>query len=180
MVYIALLRGVNVGGKSMVSMATLKTCFENLGLDKVKTYINSGNVIFQCDHTNAQQLTKQIETTIEQQLGQTIQVLLKTHGELHALVAGIPATWKNDTATKCDVMFLWPAVDKPETLSELPINPAIDSVRYEPGAIIWCVDRVNAAKSRMTRIVGTPLYKQMTVRNPNTVRKLLALADELA
>jgi len=64
-------------------------------------------------------------------------------------------------------------------LAQLPTNPAIEEVQYVPGAVLWRVSRANQDKSRMTRIVGTPLYKQMTIRNPNTVRKLLALAETL-
>ncbi len=181
MTYVALLRGINVGGKSPVNMAALKTCFEAIGsLSSVKTYINSGNVLFRTTETDKQVLTKHIEAAIARTFDQDIKVLLKTHSELATLIASIPATWTNDTVTKCDVLFLWPTIDQPAVLAQLP--PALDAedLQYYPGAIVHRVDRRDAAKSRLTRIVGTPLYAQMTLRNINTVRKLLALMETLA
>ena len=180
MVYITLLRGVNVGGKSMVSMAALKACFEALGFGNVKTYINSGNVIFSTGQENTDALAKQIEAALDQTFDPGIRVLVKTREELQKLAATIPADWTNDTTTRCDVMFLWPTIDKPETLQELPANPELEDVRYMPGAVVWHMDRAHLTKSRMPRIIGTALYKQITIRNVNTVRKLVTLASEAA
>jgi len=179
MVFIALLRGINVGGNAMVSMAALKACFEQLGLTDVKTYINSGNVIFWASENDKQAITKRIEAALEQSFGHPIRALLKTHRELEHIVAALPNSWVNDKETKCDVMFLWDSIDKPGVLDALPMNPDVEDVRYQPGAVIWRVNRANATKSRMTKIVGTQLYKQMTIRNANTTRKLLTLASEL-
>jgi len=177
MVYVALLRGVNVGGKGTVSMATLKEQFESLGFEQVKTYINSGNVIFRAPETDKTKLTKQIEGTIRTP-ELDIKVLLKTHGELQKLVAEVPKSWVNNAETKCDVLFLWPEIDYPDVLKQIPNNDAVETVRYEPGAVLHNVVRANVTKSRMTRIVGTPLYKSITIRNINTVRKLLAMMEE--
>ena len=179
MVYVALLRGVNVGGKSMVSMAALKGCFEQLGFADVKTYINSGNVIFHAEQGDSQSLATQIETALDQMFNQSIRVLIKAREELRELVTAIPADWINDGDTKCDVLFLWPAIDTPEVLRELPSSPVLEDVRYVPGAVLWHINRSSLGDSRMARIAGTKIYRQMTTRNPNTVRKLLALADEI-
>ncbi len=179
MVYVALLRGVNVGGKAMVGMSDLKACFEDLGFETVQTYINSGNVLFKTDRVGQGALTKQIEIALEAKFKLPIKVLLKTYDQLAKLVAEIPKNWVNDATTKCDVMFLWPEIDRAETLQQVPSNPDIETVRYTPGAVLWHLDRKFAARTRVTRIIGTPLYAQMTIRNCNTVRKLLALADSL-
>ena len=163
----------------MVSMSQLKTCFEELGLEDVKTYINSGNILFRTDCVGVGALTKEIETCLLETFDLSIKVLLKTHDQLKDLVAHIPADWVNDADTKCDVMFLWPEIDQPDVLEQIPSNPDIESVRYLPGAVLWCINRKFATKTRVTRIIGTPLYAQMTIRNANTARKLLALADAL-
>ena len=179
MVYIALLRGVNVGGKAMVSMTELRSCFETLGFTDVKTYINSGNILFRTDRVGVSMLTKEIEACLSERFGLDIKVLLKTDDQLKELVAHIPKDWANDADTKCDVMFLWPEIDNAEVLTQIPSNPDIETTRYESGAVLWCINRKFATKTRVTRIIGTPLYAQMTIRNVNTVRKLLALADQL-
>jgi uncharacterized protein (DUF1697 family) len=179
MTYVALLRGINVGGNSKVAMPQLKQIFEQLGFEAVRTFINSGNVIFQTDLTNQAKLTKQIEAAIEQGVRHQVRVLLRDLPSMAALVKALPKTWVNDQVTKCDVLFLWKAVDSPKILKELPTNPEIEDVKYAPGAVIWRIDRDKATKSRMSKLVGTDLYKNMTARNPNTVRKLHNLMREI-
>ena len=95
-----------------------------------------------------------------------------------AIADSLPDDWANETTAKCDVMFLFDAVDSPEILGELTIKPEIDDVRYVPGALLWRVDRRNVTRSGMLKIVGTDLYRQMTVRNCNTARKLAELARQ--
>jgi uncharacterized protein (DUF1697 family) len=179
MVYIALLRGVNVGGKSIVSMAALKGCFEGLGFSSVRTYINSGNVIFSAEREDADKLASRIEAALDRMFDPGVRVLVKTREGLERLAAAIPEEWANNTETRCDVMLLWPTIDNPEILKELPAKPDIETVRYLPGAVVWHIDRPLVTKSNMTRIIGTPMYKQLTIRNLTTVRKLITLAHEI-
>lgn len=179
MVYIALLRGVNVGGKGIVSMSVLKSCFEELGFKNVRTYINSGNVIFSDEPADSAALTERIEAALDQTFDPGIRVLVRTREELGWLTDAIPSDWTNDAETRCDVMFLWPEVDRVGVLADLPSNPDLEDVKYYPGAVVWHLDRPLVAKSRMARIIGTDLYKQLTIRNINTVRKLLTLANEI-
>ncbi len=173
--YVALLRGINVGGNHKVEMSKLKQIFEQLGFENVKTVIASGNVIFRTTEKNRTTLAKKIEKVIAAEFHINISVLLRDFADIDALVKELPAHWVNDTEAKCDVMFLWPEIDKAATLKLLPIDPELEEVRYFPGAIVWRIDRTLMGKSKMTKIVGTKLYKLMTVRNPNTVRKLHAL-----
>lgn len=175
MVYVALLRGINVGGKGMLPMPRLKAICQALGLRDVQTYINSGNVIFKSPLSNSSALTKRIEAAIQQDVGLTVPVLLRDLPQMKKLAAEIPTSWVNDAQMKCDVMFLWDDVDRPAVLKELPVNREIEDVKYVKGAVLWRIDRKLAPRSRMTRIVGTNLHKQMTIRNPNTVHKLYEL-----
>jgi len=175
-VYVALLRGINVGGNNLVDMRRLKATFERLGLENVRTYINSGNVLFDTKRRGRPQLTKAIAAGIAEDFGVDMGVLLRTADELRALVDAIPAKWTNDTTMKCDVYFLWPAIDRAKVVDEVPRNPEIEDLRYLPGALVRRIDNDKRTKSPMTKIVGTPIYKQMTARNINTVRKLAALA----
>lgn len=179
MIYIALLRGVNVGGKSIVSMAALKDCFEGLGFQNVTTYINSGNVIFSTEQGSSNEIASHIEAALDQAFDPGIHVLVKAKKELEKLVANVPEEWVNNTETRCDVMFLWPAIDNERVLEELPTKPDLETVSYVPGAVIWHIDRPLITKSRMARIIGTPVYKQITTRNITTVRKLVALTNEI-
>jgi uncharacterized protein (DUF1697 family) len=175
MKYVALLRGINVGGNNRVEMKKLKLTFEGLGFENVKSFINSGNVIFSSDEINEQKLTQKIEAAIKEDFGIEVKVLLRNLEQIKKLVQDIPETWVNNSEMKCDAMFLWPEIDKKEVLKELPFNPELEDVKYVPGAVLWKIDREKASKSKMFKIVGTKVFKQMTVRNPNTVRKIYEL-----
>ncbi|HEY1514205.1 MAG TPA: DUF1697 domain-containing protein [Gaiellaceae bacterium] len=112
-VYVALLRGVNVGGRGKVDMRELKQQVESLGCSDVSTYINSGNVIFR-DRRAASTLTRALET----ELGRRVAV--RSLAQIQALCKRIPADWGNDKEQKTDVGFalddspdlLWRALRK--------------------------------------------------------------------
>ena len=172
MTYVALLRGVNVGGGRMVDMRQLRVAFERAGMEQVRTYINSGNVIFRSDEGDPAKLGGVLEAVIESTFGFPVKVILRDAANIRALVEALPDTWVNGPEAKCDVMFLGDDVDGPGVVARLTVKPGIDDVRYVPGAILWRVARPDATRSGMLKLVGTELYASMTVRNCNTVRKL--------
>ena len=175
MAYVALLRGINVGGKAMVSMAKLRDTFEALGLRNVGTYINSGNVIFAGGGADRQKLRRRIERAITADFGLEVFVLLRDAEEMGAVVEAIPRGWRNDSEQKCDVLFS-DRFDSSDILDQLPLTPKIETVRWVPGAVLCRIDRRVLGKSKLTtKLVGTEFYKSMTVRNVNTARKLYGL-----
>ena len=178
MIYVALLRGINVGGKNKVDMKVLKTVFEEAGMRSVSTYINSGNVVFSSRARNRAKLAARLEEAIAGGFGFGVKVLVRDLDGMRAAVGAIDPDWVNDRKTmKCDVMFLWDEADRAAILDRLPIKPGIDEVRYAPGAVIWKVDAENITRTGMMKLVGTPLYKQMTIRNCNTARKVLEMME---
>ena len=173
--YVALLRGINVGGANTVSMKELAAVFEGAGLSGVRTYINSGNVIFSSDIADRAELVASLQRGMADTFGLKLDVLLRDVAEMTALVEAIPAEWSNGDREKTDVFFLWPDLDRPTIADELGARPGIDDVRYVPGAVVRRVDRADAPKSGLLGLIGKPLYKRMTIRNVNTTRKLLEL-----
>ncbi len=172
MKYVAFLRGINVGGNSRVEMKTLKSVMEGLGFTQVTTYINSGNVLFSSTEASTAKITDRISRAITEEFGFGVPVLVKTDEELTAIAGKIPRGWRNDTSNKCDVLLLWEGIDSPKTLHALPLREGVDSALYTPGAIIWHIDRTQISTSGMRKIIGTELYKNITIRNCNTMRTL--------
>lgn len=172
MTYVAFLRGINVGGNSIVSMAAIKEALVAGGMSDVRTYINSGNVIFSTRASDVARLTSRIEKALEQHTRMAIKVLLMDHKALRRLVDAIPRGWVDDKTMRTYVLMLWKEIDDRGILERMQAKPGIDELKYAPGAVIWRVDRENVTKSSMSKLVGTPLYKKMTVRSANTVRKL--------
>lgn len=178
MMYVALLRGINIGGRNKVDMKILKKSFETAGMTDVVTYINSGNIIFTNKDLNTFKLAETLEAVILKDFELDIKVLLRSKDEIESIINFLPENWKNDNDMKSDVMFLWDEIDDESILENLKIRPDIDNVIYRPGAVLWSVDKVNASKSGISKIVGTKIYKKMTVRNVNTVRKIHSLMQE--
>lgn len=172
MIYAALLRGINVGGKNKMEMKKLKESFEKGGMQRVGTYINSGNVIFEDAEHSKKELAALLETAIFRDFALEIKVLVLGMDDLDRVIEALPAHWRNDDTMQCDVMFLWEEVDAETVLSDLDIKSGIDTALYVPGAVLWSVDRVNVTRSGLIKVVGTKLYGKMTVRNVNSVRKI--------
>lgn len=179
MIYIALLRGINVGGKNKIDMKTLKRIFEQAGMDSVKTYINSGNIIFSNKAYSKEEATAILEEAIYIGFELRIKVLLYNIDEFKRIAQSIPAGWTNDQQMKSDVLFLWEEINEESILDQLTIKPEIDVVKYVPGAILWSVDRDKVTKSGMSKIIGSVVYRQVTVRNVNTVRKIMGLMEAI-
>lgn len=175
MVYIALLRGINVGGNNKIDMKQLKTAFEQAGMNNVVTYINTGNIIFEDeDHTKGE-LAELLEAVILNEFGLPIRVVVRSLDDIETMMRSLPDSWTNDDSIKSDVLFLWAEIDDESVLDKLDIRPEIEHAIYVPGALLWSIDRKNANKSGLLKLVGTKIYKQMTVRNVNTARKIYEL-----
>jgi uncharacterized protein (DUF1697 family) len=175
MTFVALLRGINVGGNNKIDMKQLKAKFERLNLRDVVTYINTGNIIFNDDTRSAIELSGLLEEAIAADFGLKIRVMIRTLDEISTIMASLPEHWANNQEMKSDVLYLWDEIDNESVLETLSLKPDIDRVIYVPGAILWSYDRENAGRSGMNKIIGTKFYSHVTVRNVNTARKIYDL-----
>lgn len=178
MVYVALLRGINVGGNNKIEMKKLKITFERLGCSNVITYINSGNIIFEDHHRSHSTLTREIEAGIKEDFGLTIKVLLRDFDNIRNVCTHLPEDWVKNEIMRTDVMFLWDDIDNPGIVDELRIKP-VDQVKYVSGAVLWNIPGKDYTRSAMSNLAGTRIYKAMTIRNVNTVRKICELMIEV-
>ncbi|HEY1041752.1 MAG TPA: DUF1697 domain-containing protein [Candidatus Paceibacterota bacterium] len=178
MIYIALLRGINVGGGNKVDMKKLKQTFESLRFENVRTYINSGNVIFETKASSEDTLAKTIEAEIAKDFQLSIPALVRSAKNIQAISRATPEDWINNTEIKTDVIFLWPEIDSKKILKEFPINPDIETLIYTNGALVWNIERKHYGKSKVPKVILGKVYKQITIRNINTVRKLNSLLLE--
>ena len=177
MKFVALLRGVNVGGKNKLKMAELKSVLLKNGFKNVSTYIQSGNIVFDSGKTNQQELAKQIHIIIHSEFGLEIPVLVKSHPQILEVITNIPfsSAEKNDSK-KIYFSFLYARPNK-----ELVM--VIDTTKYHPDQFIIKDDIIylyyynGAGKSKMTNaFFEKQLKTYSTTRNWNTVHKLLELS----
>ncbi len=169
--YVALLRGINVGGNTKVEMPRLKSVFEKLGAAGVATYINSGNVIFS-DSRVTKALEPLIEKALAKEFGLKLRIVLRSAENIAKLCKEIPSAWTNDSVQKTDVLFLWKEIDSPDIIKKVKINPKIENARYINGALVWNTRRENVTRGGGVKLIKSEHYAHMTARNINTVRKL--------
>jgi uncharacterized protein (DUF1697 family) len=174
--YVALLRGINVGGKTKVDMPTLREVFAGVGCEDVRTYINSGNVLFR-DKRAPRTLVSRLERAIEDEFGFPVPAQLRDLEAIRRLCEAIPDEWTNDGEQKTDVMFLASELDKPDLLESIVHDPDIETVLHGPGALVWNISRANQGRGNATRLARSDIYSRMTIRNVNTVRKLRELLE---
>lgn len=180
MVYTALLRGINVGGNNKVEMKTLKKSFEQAGMNNVVTYINSGNIVFTCVGHSKKEIAHILQEAILDTFGLQIKVLVLSLEDMKKVMSVLPESWINDDKVRSDVLFLWEDINDESLLDKLTFKPEIETVKYAPGAILWSIDKINVTKGSMTKLIGTKLYQQMTIRNVNTTRKIYELMLKIA
>ena len=178
-VYVALLRGVNVGGKNAISMKPLKTSFETLGLQDVRTFINSGNVLFRSTRTNARAIERDIDRVLANEHGLTSKAVVRSDAEMSRLVKTIDARWKPDARWKYNVIFLRHPIDSPRVLDGLVPKPEIERVFYYPGTLLWSALVSSLTRTTMLKLSGLPVYQDMTVRSVSTTRRILDLMRQM-
>jgi uncharacterized protein (DUF1697 family) len=177
--YVALLRGVNVGGKNLVSMAALKDSFERVGLKDVRTYINSGNILFRSSVASARTLEGQIDRVLAEAHGLASKAVVRSEAEMARLVKTIDATWTPKPGWKYNVMFLRRPVDSARVLDGIALKPDIERAVYCPGTLLWSARLSGFSRTAMHKIVGQPLYQEMTIRNVNTTRTILEIMRQM-
>lgn len=177
--HVALLRGINVGGKNLIRMVDLAALLVEEGYAGVKTYIQSGNVVFAPRDPNAgnADLEAELERSIGRHFGVETMVVVRSRDELARVVVAAPAT-HGDGAYRSDVMFLKDPVRTNDVLATFPdLHPEADSVASGPGVIYFARVDALASQSRLTKIVGTAIYREMTIRNWRTTTRLLELFE---
>ena len=178
-VYLALLRGINVGGKNKVPMAELKACFEELGCENVRTYIASGNVLFESDRSSAE-LTEEIQEALPAKFSldsELINVLVLSRDQLQKVMDQAPKGFGTEPSRyHSDAIFLM-GIPSDEAIKIFNPREGVDKVWQ--GDLAIYSQRLSAlrTKSRLNRIMSSPLYKQMTIRSWATTVKLLELMN---
>ena len=177
--YVVLLRGINVGGNNIIKMADLKACLEAAGFENVATYIQSGNVLLESPESDAAKLTDVLQKELSKTFKYDSRLVIRSHKQMKEIVAGAPKHF-GDSVYRCDVIFLKPPLTPKKALGDFPLREEVDAVA--PGKNVVYFSRVDARASHslVSKVVAMPMYKNMTIRNWNTARKLLALMDARA
>lgn len=177
--YVALLRGINVGGNNLIRMPALKACFEAHGFKDVVTYIQSGNVLFTAPAEPAARLAPRVEALLSATFGHyQASVVLRSDKELRAIVARAPAGFGKQPETyRYDVIFLKPPLTAAAAIKDVPVKPGVDVATAGTGVLYFSRLISKATQSRLGKVAAMPIYKSLTIRNWNTTSTLLRMMD---
>ena len=177
--YIALLRGINVGGHHKLPMRELVLLLEALGLKNVKTYIQSGNVVFQSARTDRLKLSEEISTAVGESHRFTPQIFILDMEALQAAVAANPFPEGEDEPKSLLLYFL-------DAIPEDPDFSALEAVktnteRYELiGSVFYLYAPDGIGRSKMAEKVGKGWNVSVTARNWRTVNKVMEMATAVS
>lgn len=173
MKYIAFLRGVNVGGNNKLSMAELKKSLLENDFSDVETYINSGNIIFSHAETDEDILKQIVETVIETEFGLSIRTAVLSSADLISTLEQAPPWWNSDKESKHNaIIVISPATAVEISKSVGGIKPEYENAAAVNKIIYWSAPLKTFSRTRWSKIVGTPVYDSVTIRNANTMLKL--------
>lgn len=172
--FVALLRGINVGGKNLIKMADLAACFQSLGFTQVHTYIQSGNVIFSTPETDKSRLSGLLEETLSKTFDYNASLVLRSEQEVREIVAEAPWGFGSDPVNyRYDVIFLKEPLTSTEAMQSVSTKDGVDQAFAGIGVLYFSRLISKATQSRLSRIVSMPIYQSLTIRNWNTTTRLL-------
>lgn len=178
--YLALLRGINVGGKNIIKMSELLNFFQTLGFTAVRTYIQSGNVIFCANEPDQSKLERLLEGALSGSFNYSSRVVIRSQKELQGIVKHRPRGYGLHPEThRYDVIFLKSPLSAAQAMKSITTRAGVDNVRAGEGVLYTSRLISRATQSHISRIVALPIYQDMTIRNWNTTTKLLQMMNEV-
>ncbi len=177
MKYLALLRGINVGGNRIIKMTALKEAVEKGGFTNVRTYIQSGNVIFEADEDKTAAIAAKLEDSLFKYFKYDSSIIVRTHQQFKKVIAEIPMEWETRNDLRCYLAFIKEPVTAQDVIREIKLKEGIDSVKAGAGVVYMSTLLSGLTKSGFTKLIGTKVYQDITIRNYNTAQKLLALME---
>jgi uncharacterized protein (DUF1697 family) len=174
--YLALLRGINVGGNNIIKMTDLKSGFSAMGFTDVATYIQSGNVVFKSDQQDKIKISDKIEKVLSGRYSYNSQIVLLTYKQLETIVNKAPKGFGTEPDIfRYDVLFLKEPLTAKEAIKSIKIKEGVDAAYAGKDVLYFSRLISKAGQSYLTKLVSMPIYKSITIRNWNTTTKLFGL-----
>ena len=178
--YLALLRGINVGGKNIISKDELHQAFKTLGFSNILTYIQSGNILFRGKDLDPESHTKNIETLLSQRFHYNARAVVYSENKFKSIINEAPDNWGKDDKYRHCIFFLLGDVTPKEIMKHFGSSKKeVETITLGSKVIYSSVSKDRVAKSVLRKFPMTPAYQQVTVRNQNTVYKLSKLFEDI-
>lgn len=177
MKYLILLRGINVGGNNIIKMTELKSCLEEAGFTGVQTYIQSGNVVLEDRRRNTEvgRLIQEIEGLLTKEFNYDSKVVAVNARQMAQIITEAPKWWGQSKEYKHNLAFIKEPMTAAEALAKIEKAPDVEKIEAGNGVLYVSSSIKHFGRTKFVKVVGTALYKQMTIRNYNTSQKLATL-----
>lgn len=176
--YIAFLRGINISGKNKVPMAKLKQGFESLNYTEVKTYLNSGNVIFSSNEADTIKFASRIEEMIKNQFNLDIPVFAISKEDLEDILHHAPDWWGDESKEIYDnLIFIMPPAAFKDVYNEIgEPKEGLEKIEEYKETIFWSFSRKDYQKTNWwPKTASADIRSKLTIRTANTVRKVVGM-----
>ena len=178
--FLALLRGVNVGGNNLISKEKLRQTFEDLGFSNVRTYIQSGNILFRSKTTAVKELTRMVEKELSHRFSYDARAVVFSHDQYKSALQAAHDDWGKNDLFRHNALFTLEEITAEAVLAQLPpLKKEIEFATAGSGVVFWSVSKQHLTRATMMKLPAAAVYRQITVRNHNTVFKLLELFEEI-
>lgn len=178
--YLALLRGINVGGKNIIKMDELRQIFVNMGFENVRTYIQSGNILFESKEKNEKIITVRLESAFLKRLGDKIPVFIRTIRDLNEIVNLNPfAKIKTASSTKFYVSFLNENPGKKPRLPLISHKKDVEIIEIEKREVYSLTKEIKGRFGFPNNFAENEFGIKASTRNWNTVTKLLEISNKM-
>ena len=181
MKYTALLRGINISGKNKISMPELKKLLEENNYQNVSTYLNSGNIIFECNIDNKETIMDNIHTLIKTKFLLDIPVYITTDKELETILNNSPKWWGSSNKEIYDnLIFIIPPTKYEEVYNTIGSpKEGLEQIEEYNNCIFWSFDLNNYRKSNWwVKTASTDIKDKITIRTANTMKKILEICQK--
>lgn len=173
--YVAFLRGINVGGNSLIKMAALREALSS-DLQQVTTYIQSGNVLFEAETKDMHQLANIISRNIKRQFALSVDVAIFTAKEWQDIIKAAPAWWGKDATWKHNILIMIEPYNMDEVITAYgKPKPEIEALQPGAGILYQSLSFDKFGRTVGGKLASNPIYKKMTIRNFNTANKISTL-----
>ncbi len=177
--FLCLLRGINVGGKHLIPREKLIDVFTSLGFEQVRTYIQTGNVMFQLPSGADPPSSSPIEQALTERFNYPAKAVVLDRMRYLSMLNAAHHGWGQSEEWKHNAVFTLANITPDRLLQQLPPPvKTIETVSTAENVLFWSVDRKQLMKTTMMKLSKSPWYRMVTVRNHKTVFRLRQLLDE--
>jgi len=135
-------------------------------------------VIFESQEKSAEKLTTKIEVMLSKTFNYKARAIIRSHKQMKQIVNDVPKEWNTSDKIRCYLGILSDVMDAKEVAKEVKLREGVDTLKVAPGVLYMTSLLSEITKSAFTKLIGTNVYKEMTIRNYNTIKKLLERMEE--